>query len=47
MDLLAYARRQADCRSFKGGWPGTRVGQIDEFLPYHIHHVDATDKKVV
>jgi hypothetical protein len=40
------AARPTD-RSFKGGWPGTRVGQIEELLPYHIHHVDATDKKVV
>jgi hypothetical protein len=43
---LALDIRPAD-RSFKGGWPGARVGQIEDAFSYHLQDANITDKKVV
>jgi hypothetical protein len=41
---LSLAGRPAN-RSFKGGWPGAREGQIEDAFPYHLQGAIGTDKK--
>jgi hypothetical protein len=41
---LLAVRLTAD---LKGGWPGARVGQIDDAFPYHLQGANGTDKNVI